>query len=370
MYTFSLPGLMPQLRLRVFVSLIAGLAAGPLPLMAQQASDARTHTVKKGDTLWGIAKIYLGDPYLWPEIYRLNTAVVEDPHWIYPGKQLRLPGGDLGAAMPATVEEAAPMRGGKPLTVFNPNRNKGPQQSRESLIIGARSTAVREGDFISSPFMWETGGPNNPGSVGRTSESQGIDMTIENRPLQYRERVFIVAPKGVAANVGDRFYSFKLGRIVQGQGQVVLPTGVFRVVSTEANGRLLAELLQKYDDVFTGQGLMPLDSLNLQPNVFPVRVEFGLATHVTWLKGDPVLPGDGHYLIVASTANDGLTPGDQLSLRKDLGLRPDGSSRGDVEVGVAQVTKVTRWGATAIIVNLTEVGVTKGMNAQVTAKMP
>ena len=358
---------MSRFRLRVFAALLAGLTAGPLPLLAQQASDAHTHTVKKGDTLWGIAKTYLGDPYLWPEIYRLNTSVVEDPHWIYPGEVLRLPGGDPGAM---TGGEAAPVRSGKPMTVFNPNRNKGVRQTRESLIIGARSTAVRAGDFIASPFMWDVGGPRNPGAVGRTSESQGIDMTIENRPIQYREKVFVTLPKGVAGAVGDRFYSFKLGRILQGQGQVVLPTGVFRIVSAESDGRSLAELMQKFDDVFSGQGLMPLDSLNLQPNVFPVRVEFGMTTHVSWLKGDPVLAGDGHYLIVVATAKDGVTLGDQLSLRKDLGLRPDGSSRGDVEVGVAQVTKVTPWGATAIIVNLTEVGVTEGMNARVTAKMP
>jgi LysM repeat protein len=362
---------MSRFRLRVFASLLVGLTAGPLPLFAQQASDAHTHTVRKGDTLWGIAKTYLGDPYLWPEIYRLNTSVIEDPHWIYPGEVLRLPGGgDPGAAMPVTGGEAEAPRDGKPMTVFNPNRNKGARQTRESLIIGARSTAVREGDFISSPFMWEIGGPKNPGTVGLTAESQGIDMTLANRPMQYREKVFVKLPKGAGGAVGARFYSYKLGSTVIGQGQVVVPTGIFRIVTAAVDGRALAELMQKYEDVFTGQGLMPLDSLTMQPNVFPQRVEFGLATHVSWLKGDPVLPGDGHYLIVSASAKDGLVPGDQLSLRRDLGLRADGSSRGDVEVAVAQVTKVTPWGATAIIVNLTEVGVAKGMNARVTAKMP
>lgn len=64
----------------------------------------KSYVVKKGDTLWGIASLFLRDPWLWPEVWYINPHVA-NPHLIYPGDTLALAYGANGRPQIILVQQ-------------------------------------------------------------------------------------------------------------------------------------------------------------------------------------------------------------------------------------------------------------------------
>ena len=69
----------------------------------KKTTKKKTHTVKSGDTLWGIAKKYYGSGSKWKKIYNANKSTIEkaakkrgkksssNGHWIFSGTKLTIP---------------------------------------------------------------------------------------------------------------------------------------------------------------------------------------------------------------------------------------------------------------------------------------
>lgn len=53
--------------------------------------ETEFYTVKSGDTLSKIAKVYYGNAMKYPIIFEANREVIKDPNLIYPGQVLRIP---------------------------------------------------------------------------------------------------------------------------------------------------------------------------------------------------------------------------------------------------------------------------------------
>jgi hypothetical protein len=356
----------------------------PAIALAQEATERRTHVVKEGDTLWDLAGAYLSDPFLWPEIYRINTDVVEDPHWIYPGEVLQIPGpGELNVAadQPLPVEQGQEQQQQHPVgpTIFaRANQVQPPNYGTKKLTANRRvrspaeemeRAAVREGEFIAAPWIDRNGGPEQHGRIVASAELPGIIQASEPLRLAPHDRVFVQLPRDVGAAKGERYLAYELGPPVP-QGQVIVPTGVLVVEKPGQDEATLVRIERMFGEVKVGNRFIPLERIQLPTDARPSPVDLGVRSRVIWVASKAVLPSIQHYLLIDASRKDGVSLGDQFTLMQGR-VRLDGGVRlPEQPIALAQVVRVTERGATVMIVDQVQPKVREGMEARLTAKMP
>ena len=382
---------------------VAAIAAGaflaPVVLRAQDstqtqqpaasAAQERTHVVKEGDTLWDLARQYLGDPFLWPEIYRLNTSVVEDPHWIYPGERLRLPGAGTGDGIVAeagagaesgaeagaaggivgATQSGAPVRATSG-TVFLQRRVRTSVGAQRLGVLGRdQRPVVREGEFYSAPFMSREEGPSDPGRVLRTADISGISTTSTRSRFQAHDQIFVDLPKGKLPIAGDRYLAYRKADLLDGLGRVIVPTAIVVVDRGNPGEATLAHVDQLFEELKLDQPLIPLEPFPLTQIARPEPVERGPTASIVWIQNKPVLPSLHHYMMLDASTKNGVKVGDQFTIfsRRD---ESEGEELAPRPIATLQVVRVTAHGTTVLIVDQEQPSIKEGMKARLSAKMP
>jgi hypothetical protein len=374
---------------------------GTKTLSAQEATP-RSHTVKRGDTLWDLAKLYLGDSFLWPEIYRLNTDVIDDPHWIYPGEILKLPAPGATptvaeappvqqageptppAAPPTPAATPAPTATGAPVyeppigvldgpTVFPTSRIDAPISKRKTYVTAPMPT-VKLGTFLSAPYVERGGGPRGAGHVVKVLN---LSVTISGRDpkarAQLHDDIFISPPVGSAAAEGERYITYKFGPYLDDVGQVVIPTGIVQVTRAPRDREAaIAQVIGMFGEIEADQRLLPYDSTALHTIGHPEPIVDSIVTEVHAVNGNPVLPSVQDYLFVDVTSRDGIKIGDEFVLFEPHSKSDVSGAPANPEIVIArgQAVRVTRYGTTLMIIGERHPKIEPGTLARRVASMP
>jgi LysM repeat protein len=373
--------------LTLAVPATAALAQEPLP---------QTHTVRKGDTLWDLAQLYLKDPFLWPGIYRLNTDVVEDPHWIYPGEILRIAPDATIAAVP-TMDTPAPASPVDTSAVgatedSSETLARGPQQPSSAetpadewapLFEAQRARTVaeilkaytdqpyrplRQSEFYSSGFLTENQRLPYGQVLGPVTPSQIKATSSRANALPY-STIALAAPRGATYEVGDTLLVVRIGEEVEPYGRTIVPTGLAQV--TEAiDGHYLGSVVAVYGAIRNGQQVLPVESFTQGSGVRAVPVADGVRGALLGGLGRQDLKEPQMVVFIDKGREHGVAPGDLFEVRRRPARLSDGTLRVNELMATLQIVHARDRTATAIVLTVVSPDIPPGTDVVQVAKLP
>ena len=229
----------------------------------QLASDhPQEYIVKKGDTLWDIASMFLRDPWYWPEIWQRNPQVT-NPHLIFPGDILRLvyvngmPQIHLSRSEDGVIRSQSVNSNGLKVVKLSPSIHR---QTLSEAIPSIPADAVRQ--FLTRPRVvseeeWE----NAPYIVGSDDAHLilGAGNKVYVRGELDKERI-----RYSVFREGNRLEDPDTGDLL---GYEVIYAGEVRInkYGTPSSG----DLLSTSREVLIGDRLMPTDKSAIDQQYFP-----------------------------------------------------------------------------------------------------
>jgi len=283
--------------------------------------SAGVHTVRPGDTLWDLAARFLADPLRWRTIFELNPAVVEDPHWIYPGEELRIPGAVAGVDGAPTgragddLETAGDVRderGKFPASsVFRQPRDAESGLSTLALDQRPPTAAVTPDDFHRAPLLVGPGELGPEGLTVRVLEENPLDLRL---PTAARQNVdVLIALGGLDPAVGDSLRAVRRAREAGVHGHVVVAKALLEVNRLWADSAR-ATVVKMYGDYAVGDPVVAVARYDLDPAARPKEVDAGAVGEVIAFEVPQVLLGPGEFLFLDAGAERGVRVGDEFAV--------------------------------------------------------
>jgi hypothetical protein len=264
------------------------------------------HLVTHGDTLWDLCARYFDNPWSWPKVWS-NNPQVQNPHWIYPGDQIRL---RMGGGGGGTGDDGL---GGKRLA---------PGQSR-SLGGGGGGGDGGMGRLLSerSRVPPQTVFLRDQGYVGdpdRDVWGELVGALEDQMLLSDGNHVYLQMKPGKDVKVGQRltiFQTVRQPKPVKGarkpKGEIVAIRGSVRIENWDPETRVArAEITESVDAIERGAKIGPVG--RRFDVVAPRAAGVTLWTYVLTSLYPHVYMGQNQVVFLDRGSDDGLRAGNRL----------------------------------------------------------
>ncbi len=254
-------------------------AGGGLSSVSVSDVNTEVHQVRKGDTLWGICDSYFRNPYQWPRIWAYNPQI-QNPHWIYPGDQVRLKG-DAVIPSPQTPSTPAPAVG--------------------SLVDRRRKVPL---DTI---FLRDSGFIDDEDKInwGEITGAREDKMFLSDL-----DEVYVRIGPDHDVKIGDELTVFRTLRKVPG-GNMIAIQGTVKVDQWNAKERVArAQVIESMDPIERGARIGPV--MRRIQVVAPVRNDVDVRAQILASIVPHPFYGREQVVFIDKGETAGLKPGNRL----------------------------------------------------------
>ena len=267
------------------------------------ASAPKSYVVKKGDTLWGLANLFLKDPWLWPEIWYVNPEV-KNPHRIYPGDTLRLALASDGkqqlqvdhTGTPGAAVEVGTPSG--PVTVLHPLLRDGPASTPIEVLPRAAIAS-----FLSRPSVLSSDQVRSAPYV----------LALRDNHIVAGANNDVYLGK-LAAGVGARYDVLHVGQALKARGvgnvgYMAQYAGTVEV--TREGDPARGKLTETAREVLKGDVLIP-SAGNETPEVVPHVPNHAVDGRILAVVNGVLLAGQYQVVAISGGSVEGIEPGHVL----------------------------------------------------------